>query len=423
MKKVDQFIIFMLLIGVFFLRYIEVFYEQWYILDVFLLIYVFVNLVQISKKSFGMYLWYFISVCIFMVCVSLNIMKFGAGKVFWDNIMMALMPITLIVYFSYLNQKYSFDILLRTCRKVIIFLNVYFWINFPIIVVQFITGSFMMGRFLSWGMFNFDHMTGFMGPFGTGILNVFWASLLIGNLVFYLITRNKKWFLILLLEFPIMLLLSYFNENKAFIPTVILFVSVISGYVFICNKITVKAFVKFVFLSALGIIIGFIMYESIEIVKEQVDNLIEIALDFDTNAALNTHNERAYLNYLAFKYYDAAGLGLGINNIDMKTQVIHKNLGINSFSLMSIQGGIWYYLVVLNVYVLITVGALKRKFDIHAVSLYIIFLVLFSYLSFVTQPFRDHYTMFMIAMLILFVALFMKKVNATETENTTVDKK
>ena len=36
-----------------------------------------------------------------------------------------------------------------------------------------LTENFMMGRFLSWGMYNFDHMTGFMGPFGTGILNVF----------------------------------------------------------------------------------------------------------------------------------------------------------------------------------------------------------------------------------------------------------
>ncbi|HEF5694149.1 hypothetical protein [Bacillus cereus] len=421
MKKVDQFIIFMLLIGVFFLRYIKVFYEQWYILDVFLLIYVFVNLVQINKKSLGMYLWYFISVCIFIFCVSLNVMEYGAGKVFSDNIMMALMPITLIIYFSYLNQKYSFDILLQTSRKVILFLNVYFWINTPIIVIQFLTENFMMGRFLSWGMYNFDHMTGFMGPFGTGILNVFWVSLLIGNILFYLITRNKKWFLMFVLEVPIMLLLSYFNENKAFIPTAILFIAVILGYVFLCNKITVKAVVKLLILGGIGVIIGLIMYEYIEIVKEQVDSLIEVALDFDTNAALNTHNERAYLNYLAFKYYHADGLGLGINNIDFKTQMIHKNLGINSFSLMLIQGGIWYYLVNLNIYALVAVGALKRKFDIQAVSLYITFIVIFAFLSFVTQPFRDHYTMFMVAILILFVALFVKNNSKTETGNTKIN--
>ncbi|AZQ45455.1 hypothetical protein EJW27_01120 [Bacillus albus] len=421
MKKADQFIIFMLLIGVFFLRYIKVFYEQWYILDIFLLIYVFVNLVQISKKSLGMYLWYFISVCMFIFCVSLNVMEYGAGKVFSDNIMMALMPITLIIYFSYLNQRYSFDILLQTSRKVMLFLNVYFWINTPIIVIQFLTENFMMGRFLSWGMYNFDHMTGFMGPFGTGILNVFWVSLLIGNLLFYLITRNKKWFFMFVLEVPIMLLLSYFNENKAFIPTAILFIAVILGYVFLCNKITVKAVVKLLFLGGIGVIIGFIMYEYIDIVKEQVDSLIEVALDFDTNAALNTHNERAYLNYLAFKYYHADGLGLGINNIDFKTQMIHKNLGINSFSLMLIQGGIWYYLVNLNVYALVAVGALKRKFDIQAVSLYITFIVIFAFLSFITQPFRDHYTMFMVAILILFVALFVKNNSTTETENTKID--
>ncbi|QWH63547.1 hypothetical protein EXW39_26580 [Bacillus mycoides] len=421
MKKIDQFIIFMLLIGVFFLRYIKVFYEQWYIFEVFLLIYCFINVIKIGKKSLGMYLWYFISVCMFVFCISLNIIEYGAGKVFFDNIMMALMPITLIVYFSYLIQKYSFQILLETSKKIMMFLNIYFWINAPIIVVQFITGNFMMGRFLSWGMFDFDHMTGFMGPFGTGILNVFWVILLIGNLLFYLITRNKKWFLMFVLEVPIMLLLSYFNENKAFIPTIILFMAVVLGYVFICNKITLKAVVKFLFLVIMGIIVGFVMYESVEIIKEQVDNLIELVLDFDTNAALNTHNERAYLNYLAFKYYHADGLGLGINNVDFKTQTIHKNLGINSFSLMLIQGGIWYYLLILNMYTLITVGALKTKFDIHAFSLYITFTVIFGFLSFVTQPFRDHYTMFMVALLILFVALFVKKNSITETENNKLD--
>ncbi|MBT2658626.1 hypothetical protein J7E81_25980 [Bacillus sp. ISL-18] len=409
MNKTDKVILFLILILVFFLRDIKVLYEPWYIFDLFLLIYIFFQSTKNEAKgSLGHHFWMFISVGLLVVIAFLNIYFYGFGKVFINNILMIFTPATLLLYTSYMSNRYEYDVLFKLGRKILIFLNIYFWINVPIIILQFITGTFMMGRFLSWGMYAFDHMTGFIGPFGTGILNIFWCALLLGNLFYYLMEKQKVWLILFWVQIPTMLILSYFNENKSFIPTVILFLGLFIFYVNFSNKFSFKAVFNFIIILIIGLFLSLIAYLSSDVIREQVDKLLQLASDFFVNGTPSPENERAYLNYLAFRYFDAMGLGMGINNLDFNHQTIHKNLGINSLSLIVIQGGVWYYLSIINIYTVLTVRAVKNIFEKSTFLLYFLFYIIYGFISLITQPFRDHYTMIMVALLVFFLTIWQK---------------
>ncbi|MCR8929538.1 hypothetical protein NLI92_004977 [Priestia megaterium] len=265
-----------------------------------------------------------------------------------------------------------------------------------------------MNRFLSWGMYNFDHMTGFIGPFGTGILNVYWNVLLIGNFIFYLISKRRKWLYLFFLQALLMIILSFFNENKSFIPTCILFLCLFISYIFVNKNFSIKSFFKLVTLFFSIVIIMTLLYKSFPSIQELMDKILEAGEQFSSGASLDTNNERAYLNYLAFKYYGGSSTGIGINTVDFNNQSIHKNLGINSFSLILIHGGVWYFIGVVQLYVTLSIISIKAKFNFQWFYLYIIFVIAFCYLSIITQPFRDHYTMFMLSMLVLFLSVFQK---------------
>lgn len=414
MKKVDKIIIIAILISVFFFRYIEVLYEPWYIFDAMLFLYVILNIFNKINFSKFFYFWLFITICFLLTIIIINIVNFGVGRIFFDNLLMTFTPIVLLIYVYYLVLSYPQEILYNLGKKILTFSNWYFWLNAPIIFLQFLTGSFMMGRFLSWGSYAFDHMTGLIGPFGTGILNVYWIVLLVGNILYYLISKSKKWLFHFILQIPAMLILSLFNEIKSFIPTLILFTILFSIFILSYKKITVKQMFGYsLFVITVGLLLV-ISYQSIDLIKQQVDKLIELALGFKSDAQLDTNNERAYINYLAFQYYNADTIGAGINSIDFNNQRIHRNLGINSMTLVLIHGGIMYFLGIINFYSSVIIMIFHKKLMHNTLVIFMVFLAIMGYLSFITQPFRDHYIMTMVAILVLFVSIYHNHIKKGE---------
>ncbi|AGK55753.1 hypothetical protein [Bacillus sp. 1NLA3E] len=411
LTNIDKFFVVSILIGVFFLRYIKLMFVLWYIPELIVLCYVIVQTLKKEiKVSRWLKIWLGITICYLFLIVALNIYKFGVGIVFIENILMIFMPAIILIYLAYLTSSYSFDDLFDTGKKILVFLNFYFWLNVPIIILQFVTGTFMIKRFLSWGKYDFDHMTGLIGPFGTGILNVFWCSLLIGNLFIFLITKKRHWLFSFLIQIPTMIVLSYFNENKSFIPTALLFVTVFFTYSFLVKNFTFKSLLKLTSIILIGILFCFAVYFSVDIIKTQIDKLFVLANQLIYGIP-DTNNERAYLNYLAFQKFDAIHLGEGINSVDFNNQKIHPNLGINSMSLILIHGGIWYFIAVVNFYSTLAVIVIKKGFDLNTVVIYVVFIVIFGFLSIITQPFRDHYIISMISLLALYVTLFYRYKN------------
>jgi hypothetical protein len=212
-----------------------------------------------------------------------------------------------------------------------------------------------------------------------------------------------------------MIVLSYFNENKTIIPTLILFLALFVFYVNFSGSMSLKVIMNFSMIIIIGAFMTLAVYYFSSVIREQVDKLFELASDFFVNGTPTPHNERAYINFLAFKYFNASGLGMGINNLDFNNQTIHKNLGINSSSLVVIQGGVWYYLAIINFYTMLTVNVFKNKLGKETVNLYLVFFVIYGFVSLITQPFRDHYIMVMLGILVLFITILQKQKNIGES--------
>ncbi|AJS60039.1 hypothetical protein [Paenibacillus sp. IHBB 10380] len=408
MKKLDRAVLLIVIINTFFLRYIKVLYPEWYILDVFLLCYIAVQLLkQKIKFDFIVYL----SLFFVMTVLAINIQKFGFNSNVISNILMLFMPGTLILYFIYLRKTYTVNVLELLAKNLTLFLNCYFVLNAIIVYIQYRTETFMMGKFIVYNSFIFDHMAGLIGMNGVSVLNYIWIATLLFNLYFFLESKSKWRLALLIVEFIVILVLSILNDNKMFSITFLPFLIAYFVFYFINHKISSKSIVKLLPIVFLAYVSCILIY-SFTNYSEEANKINDLVGDFlsGDSTVPNANNERAYLNYMAFHKYNANDLGIGLGNVTIPDKNIHVHLGINSSSLVLIQGGIVLLISVINLY---SVLVLKLFSNITSVNKKIvIYIVIFSTLlisSYATQPFRDHYIFVSLLLIYLIFYLNTKK--------------
>ena len=193
---------------------------------------------------------------------------------------MTFMPLTIIFYAIYLKTVYDHELLHLVAYKFTKFLNVYFVFNSSIIVVQYLTGTFMMVQFLQINPLIEDHMTGFIGMSGGNILNFLWIATLLFNLYFYFEKKSVKRLVIILIEMIIMMGLSVINENKMFFVTVIIYLLLFFFIQLVRVGIEAKHFKRFsqvVCFSVLGFVVFYAVNENI---ANEIDNVFNLLNDF-----------------------------------------------------------------------------------------------------------------------------------------------
>ncbi|WP_324630424.1 hypothetical protein [Bacillus paranthracis] len=393
LKKIDTLIIVGLIITTFFARYFKVLYPEWYRIDFLIMIYLCMRLL---KFKFKLKLSIVLSFYFLVLIVCINIMKFGIGAVAIDNLLMTFMPLTIIFYAIYLKTVYGYEVLHAGAFRFTKFLNIYFLFNSSIIVVQYLTGSFMMVQFLKINPLIEDHMTGFIGMSGGNILNFLWIATLLFNLYFYFDKKSVKRLIIILVEMITMMGLSVVNENKMFFVTVIIYLLLFFFIQLVRVGIGAKHFRRFFQVVCFSILGFFILYILNENIANEINNVFNLLKDFISNDIPDHHNERAYLNYLAFEVYNAATYGIGLNSIDLNNQSIHQHLGISSSSFIMMQGGLVYFFAIVNFYTLIILDLISINKRVTKFVMYIIVFVTMLIVSYATQPFRDHYVVAML---------------------------
>ena len=393
LKKIDTLIIVGLIITTFFARYFKVLYPEWYRIDFLIMIYLCMRLL---KFKFKLKLSIVLSFYFLVLIVCINIMKFGIGAVAIDNLLMTFMPLTIIFYAIYLKTVYGYEVLHAEAFRFTKFLNIYFLFNSSIIVVQYLTGSFMMVQFFKINSLIEDHMTGFIGMSGGNILNFLWIATLLFNLYFYFDKKSVKRLIIILVEMITMMGLSVVNENKMFFVTVIIYLLLFFFIQLVRVGIGAKHFRRFFQVVCFSILGFFILYILNENIANEINNVFNLLKDFISNDIPDHHNERAYLNYLAFEVYNAATSGIGLNSIDLNNQSIHQHLGISSSSFIMMQGGLVYFFAIVNFYTLIILDLISINKRVTKFVMYIIVFVTMLIVSYATQPFRDHYVVAML---------------------------
>lgn len=400
-NKIDAFIILFFAFSILFMRYITVFTTEWYVVDLVIIGYL---LVKSLNKRFEVNIPMLFSFIFVILIVLINIITFGIGSNAFDNLRIVLFPLTFLYFLLYLKKNYSIAILKSLISKLTIFLNTYFFINSLVIFVQIKTESFMMENFLLMNPHSFDHMTGFIGYNGVSVLNFVWIATLLLNLYAYFDNRSRLNLNLVIVELVVMQIISLFNENKMFLPTLLIFGSLFLFFQFIKFKGLSKSFFRIILILFSIAFMFVVSYFSFDNVSQMTDKVFSLVDDFfyDNNSKPVQYNERAYLQYLAFNVYNADGLGIGLNSIDLSKQTIHEHLGINSASYIMIQGGAIYLFSILNLYSVTILNLVRCKNIFTNFIIYILVFTSLGVVSYASQPFGDHY-IFGVLSLIYFI--------------------
>lgn len=406
---IDLTLIGVMLFNVFFLRYLKPVYETFYYLDILILAYVVVNLLK-EKIKIG-FLTY-LSTVFAVIVIALNLNTFGLSRIAVNNLLMAFMPATFLIYLMYLKKRYSTEQLISLASKLRLALNLFFIINTPIIILQIQTGTFMMQKFIAINPLVFDHMTGLVGLSGVSVLNFLWIATLLLNLYHFLERRKLSTLILIIAQAIIMTAISTFNDNKMFVMTLFMFVIVFFMLTTLKNKFTLGTMVKAI--TFIVVILGALW--TIASYTDSVDTSRALTEEFFSSSP-SKYNERAYLNWIAFKDYDAKNMGVGLNTIDIAHQKIHKHLTINSSGLLMMQGGIIYLAATIIFYCTL----IQRLFKGTLVKKTIIFLMLIcslTVMAFATQIFRDQYIA--TATMMIYFALYLTSIKQVEIKEKVV---
>ncbi|SDX31223.1 hypothetical protein [Paenibacillus sp. PDC88] len=387
-RTIDMILFYFIISNLFLLRFIKVNYELFYILDFFLLIY---SLIHLRNIRFNISFVGYTSFLVLLMIIGSNIEKFGFNENVINNLLMIYTPLCYFAYFSYLKKTYSLDVLEKLYSVCFYLLNIHFVINTIIIFIQIKTTSFLIGRFLAGNPHPFDHWTGLVGMNGVSVLNFLWIVTVLFNM--YKIKKTKSQLMIvwLAVQFSIMGYLSIAIDNKMLIQTLLIFVFIF----FLINFLTSDKFVitKITLLTLLFISIAFVgitfSNSQYEYVSEDtfISNFI-----YDPNSVPSPHNERAYLNYLAYYKFDASSQGIGFSNVNLNNQTIHVHLGINSSSLLLILGGLFFLGFTIHIYTLVLYKCIEIKGGrIKKIIIYLSLLITITTCAYATQIFRDQY--------------------------------
>lgn len=415
-KKLDLVLVYIILLNLLLIRYRRVLYTELYVPDLLILFYVFLNSV---KSGLKLKLSTYLSLLFLVIVLATNAITFGLGSVFIDNIKMIFSPLVYIVFLNYLIKKYDFEAVEKLAFHLKKILNIYFFVNILIVLIQAKTETFLMNKFLGYNPAPFDHMDGLIGANGVGVLNFLWITTLLFNLYFYIRSRKKAALILFLVEFSLMFFVSKLNDNKMFLlTTALIFLTfyIIKGF-----KIKLKiSFLKVsLFYFVLPIILSLLILNPAIIKTVENSALMVGSFSFGGSTTPDPNNERAYLNYLAFNKYNANILGIGLQNVDMADQSIHVHLGINSSSLLLIQGGIIFLFSVIHFYIIMILKLFKGLSIRRKITFYFAIGTAITTMSYATQIFRDQYLSTCL-MFIYLVFYLINKSSMTQKEDTVI---
>lgn len=263
-------------------------------------------------------------------------------------------------------------------------LNIYFWINSGIILLENALPGFLVGRFLEANSFPQDQMTGLIGFNGTAIMGLFWQSLLFLNLIGWNKSKSFVQRLNVILEISLMFFISqYVSEMKNFILTLVLIV-VIYTFFRLQNQIKFKSLLILVIGFFSFAAIGTLIYNFNSQFRSVVQQLILVFSQFlagsDTGSDIRIHT---------FWVATHQAKAIGFSHIDFSTQTLAPQLDVTSWNVLLIFGGWSFALLTVLFFSACLACIAVQKTQISFLKATVAFFVLVSYFAIVTVLFQD----------------------------------
>ncbi|URW90613.1 hypothetical protein [Lacticaseibacillus paracasei] len=328
-------------------------------------------------------------VFLLIISVIVNLIIHGFNALAISNLVNWFSSVTMLLLIPALFESTSFSTRQKILKKVTMVLNLYFWINVPLIFLEGYGLISMANRFLGYNSFLPDQTTGLIGFNGTGTVAVFWLLLAACNFA-YLKGRHSR---LLQVNFFVEIILMVYmsmnlNEIKSFIPLM----AVLLFFLFIMPSLSKFSFlnlVKGIFGVSLTVIIAMFAYSSFPALKQSIDKLMLLVSQILSLTSTDPSNERSYITSLIFNNYNGQGSGIGFANLNENTQTIHIHLGMNDFNIILISGGLIFF-ILLCLTAASFIGRFSHDLKFFNANVTVIFITGYLFLLAVaTRPFSD----------------------------------
>ena len=228
------------------------------------------------------------------------------------------------------------------------FLNIYYFLNNCIILIQYFVPYFLMNRGAIASVNNvayYDQLTGFFGINGTTRWDVWGIFLILLNFYYYYKRNDKKIMIYNVFLIVFTSIISMLNSARSFL---IIAPMLIAVYLLVVHQTMLKKRVKQI-IVVFGVIgIGVLVYNHNSYVNEFINDLIEdkvtVYLTFDLDYMVETNDDRA--KALDYVLDEGKEFGLGIGSVPMhsSTKTV-KYIGLNSISTYILMIGKYGYLL------------------------------------------------------------------------------
>jgi 3-dehydroquinate dehydratase len=281
-------------------------------------------------------------------------------------------------------------------------LNWYFFLNTPLVIGQIYGVVPTPSAFLSINPSAFDHWSGLIGLNGVSTLNFVWLSTITANIWASEAFAARRYLAIAAVQLAVCGWISTLNDNKMFVPMAAV------GVAFIV-AVKVQTTLKRASLIVLAPIAAYVMYSlTATTFTSSSGRTLDVmdVLIYNPDHLPNPENERAFLNFLAFSRYNGNGSGSGLSFVNPNADTIHVHLGINSASLLLIQGGLMLLipvLVLLTATFVLAIPIIDRPLASRIVIWVAAFLFAVA-ATYASSPVEDRYNMTAIGLFLLFLA-------------------
>ncbi|GCD12421.1 hypothetical protein [Clostridium tagluense] len=341
-----------------------------------------------------------IFVLVNITVIYLNISENGISAHLLKNVFNVFSNIFIIIFFGFIikNKREALERLI--IKNLSVVLNLYFFINVPIIIKQIGNTGFMM-RFTDGNPLYFDQITGLIGVNGTHRMTFYWVALTLINI--YIYQKYKKKFILWMTisEIIFMVIISSYCDNTAFyyfFPIIIL-----QFFIKEFLKINIRGFVKFISIIVVVTICGVYIYNNNEQVNEFYNSRIKEKYEqYSGKSGEQEDEERVILFKYALDYGNGYKLGSGIGSATYGDIMLPPHFGMNEISIITYQGGLIYLLSIILLYSYYSIRLLyfSNKIKLIRFFAYLIMVINYTVMSIYTQVFSTFEMIFMLAIIL-----------------------
>ncbi|MBU3191208.1 hypothetical protein K9O30_18390 [Clostridium bowmanii] len=362
----------------------------------------FIIVVVDSKKKYnsksGIFGIMFVLLNLGIIC--LNISENGISTYMVRNVFTVFSNIFIIIFFEFIIKNKREALELLVIKKVSVILNLYFFINVPIIIKQVSSIGFMM-RFTDGNPLYFDQITGLIGVNGTHRMTFYWVALTLINIYTY--QKNKKELILWMMisEIIFMVIISSYCDNTAFyyfFPIILL-----QFFIKELSQINIKNFVKFIAIILVATACGIYIYNDNQQVNDFFNSRIKQKYEQLTGkSGQKEDEERIVLFKYALEYGDGYKLGAGIGSVTYGDSMLPQHFGMSEISILTYQGGLIYLgsIILLYAYCSIKLLNLSSKFKVVNFLVFLIMAVNYSIMALYTQIFSTFEMIFMVTLIL-----------------------